>query len=318
MKVLVIGSTGVVGRQLVPRLVAEAHDVVTTSRSAPREPTLGVSVEHHRLDLLDHSAVVGLVRSVRPDTIVHLATALSGLGNNLRRFDRAFAVTNRLRTEGTASLIAAARHSGGQPRLIAQSFCGWPWQPSGGPVKSEDEPLDPDPPKPFRRTFRAIVQLERLVTAYEHGVVLRFAALYGPGTSLSTGGAQVEAVRAGRFPMFGDAKGTWSFLHVGDAASAVAAALHRGTGVYNIADDDPATVAEWLPELARIIGVPPPRRAPLWLGRLVGGEGLVRLMTNVRGSTNQKARCELAWAPRFSSWRQGFSADLRTRELSSR
>ena len=325
MKVLIVGATGVVGRQLVPQLLEAGHEVIATSHSSPAPKTAGGQVEHRRLDLLDHAAVSTLVQEVAPDAIVHLATALSGLGNNLRRFDTMFALTNQLRTAGTTNLIDASRllasSRGFQgavplagkpawPRLVVQSFCGWPWARTGGPVKSEEDALDPEPAKAFRKTLQAIVSLESQVTTdHPNGVVLRFGGLYGPGSSL-TKGPQYDAIRKGWFPLIGSGGGIWSFVHTADAASATVAALSRGQGIYNIVDDDPAPVAEWLPELARLAGGPRPRRVPTWVGWLAGGDGLVRMMTSVRGGSNAKARAELGWAPRYPSWREGFAAEF--------
>jgi len=308
MRILIVGATGVVGRQLVPRLVAAGHGVLATARTAPGTPFAGARFE--ALDLLDARAVADCVDRERPDAIIHQATALAGLGNNLRRFDAMFTMTNRLRTEGTATLVRAANALGTGPRLVVQSFCGWPSAPVGGPVKTETDPLDRRPPRAFRHTFAALRALEETVTDYPGGVVLRYGALYGPGASLSSGGAQVEALRAGKFPLIGKAGGIWSFLHVADAADAAVSALARGQGIYNIVDDDPAPVSEWLPELARMMGARPPRHLPVWLARLVGGEGLVRMMTSVRGSSNRKAKTELNWFPAHPSWRDGFAADL--------
>jgi nucleoside-diphosphate-sugar epimerase len=308
MLVLVVGASGVVGRQLVPQLLDAGHAVVATTRSSP-PPAAAGQLEHRRLDLLDAAAVTALVHEVRPDAIVHQATALRRLTNNMRRFDRLFTLTNQLRTTGTANLIDACRDVG-WPRLVVQSFCGWPWATAGGPVKSEDAPLESDPPKAFRSTMRAISELEQQVL-HDHpsGVVLRYGGLYGPDSSL-TRGPQIDAVRKGWFPLIGSGAGIWSFVHSVDAASATVAALTRGSGVYNIVDDDPAPVSEWLPEMARLAGGPPPRRVPAWVGWLVGGDGLVRMMTQVRGASNAKAKAELDWVPRYPSWRQGFAAEF--------
>lgn len=308
MKILLIGASGVVGRQLVPQLLAAGHEVVATTRSAPA-PTAAPGLTHRPLDLLDRDAVHALVAAARPHAIVHPATALSRLGNNLRRFDQMFTLTNQLRTTGTAHLVEAARDTG-WPRLLAQSFCGWPWAPTGDPVKSEGDPIEPNPPRSFRRTLRSIVDLERQVLEdHPDGVVLRYGGLYGPGSSL-TQGPQVDALRRGWFPLVGSGAGIWSFVHSADAASATVAALTRGQGVYNIVDDDPAPVAEWLPELARLAGGPAPRRLPAWVGRVVGGDGLVRMMTQARGSANAKARAELDWVPRYPSWSEGFATEF--------
>jgi len=308
MLVLVVGASGVVGQQLVPQLLHAGHSVVATTRSSRALPP-AERLEHRRLDLLDRDAVTALVHEIRPDAIVHQATALRRLGNNLRRFDQMFRVTNQLRTTGTANLIDASRDLG-WPRLLVQSYCGWPWATVGGPVKSEDDPLEPSPPKSFRATFDAIVALERQVRQdHPNGVVLRYGGLYGPDSSL-THGPQLDAVRKGLFPLVGSGAGIWSFVHSADAASATVAALTRGSGVYNVVDDDPAPVAEWLPEMARLAGGPPPRRVPAWVGWLAGGDGLVRMMTSVRGSSNAKARAELGWVPRYPSWRQGFAAEF--------
>lgn len=310
MRVLVVGATGVVGRPLVRTLVRDGHEVVASARRAPGSAATGARFEV--LDLLDRADVARVVRLVRPHAIVHQATALKALGNNLRRFDADFRTTNRLRTEGTRALIMAADELDTPPRLIVQSFCGWTWAPTGGPVKTEEDAVDPRPAPAFRQAFAALMQLEDLVARYPEGVALRYGTLYGPATSLTEGGAQIEAIRERRFPLVGPATGIWSFLHVDDAADAAAAALEAGRGIYNVVDDAPVAVAEFLPELAEMCSAPPPRHVPVWSARLAGGRGLVHMMVTARGSSNAKAKRDLGWAPGRASWRDGFAKDLRS------
>jgi nucleoside-diphosphate-sugar epimerase len=310
MKIFVAGASGAVGRRLVPLLVANGHEVVGTTTSPEKEQGLReAGAEAAVVDVLDADAVTAAVQRAEPDVIVHQATALSG-SMNLRRFDESFALTNRLRTEGTDHLLAAARSVGAR-RFVAQSFTGWPNAREGGPVKTEKDALDPDPPAAMRRTLDAIRYLEAAVTGAEglDGVALRYGGLYGPGTSLSESGIHVEAIRRRRFPIVGAGTGVWSFVHIDDAAAATVAAIERGSpGVYNIVDDDPAPASEWLPFLAAAIGAKPPRRLPAWLGRLAAGEAAVVMMTESRGSSNEKAKRDLGWQLRYPSWRQGFQA----------
>jgi nucleoside-diphosphate-sugar epimerase len=250
--------------------------------------------------------VLDAVAAARPDAIVSQLTALSGL-SDLRRFERAFALTNRLRTEGTQHLLDAARERGVE-RVVVQSYAGWPYARTGGPVKAEDDPLDPDIPKQMRSTLDAIRRQEELVTA-AGGVALRYGGFYGPGTGLTPGGEQWEMVRARKFPLVGDGGGVWSFIHIEDAASATLAALEHWTPgeIYNVVDDEPAPVREWLPALAAAIGAPPPRKVPRWVARLMGAH-LVTMMCEVRGASNTKARVELGWTPQWPTWREGFAA----------
>jgi nucleoside-diphosphate-sugar epimerase len=226
----------------------------------------------------------------------------------MRHFERAFATTNRLRTEGTDNLLAAAAATG-VSRVVVQSFAGWPYARVGGPVKSEEDPLDPTPPRQLRTTLDAIRQLESATTA-AGGVALRYGGLYGAGTGIARGGEQWEAVHARKFPLVGDGGGVWSFLQIEDAASATLAALERWTPgqIYNVCDDEPAAVHEWLPALAATIGAPPPRRLPRWVARLAAGEHVVALMCEIRGASNAKVKRELGWTPRWASWRDGFGA----------
>ena len=309
MKIFLAGATGALGTQLVPLLVSSGHAVVGTTRSPDKADALrAAGAEPVVLDVLDESAVLEAVLRVEPEVVVHQATALSSMGDNPRKFDEEFAATNRLRTEGTDHLLAAARAAGVR-RFVAQSYTGWPFAREGGPVKTEGDPLDPDPPEAFRRTLAAIRHLERTVTEAEgiEGIVLRYGGFYGPGTSLAADGAHVEAVRRRKFPVVGSGEGVWSFVHIWDAATATLAAIESGSpGIYNVVDDDPAPVSEWLPALAEAIGAPAPRHVPAWLGRLAGGEPAVVLMTQVRGASNEKAKRELGWRPRYSSWKDGF------------
>jgi nucleoside-diphosphate-sugar epimerase len=313
MKVFVAGATGAVGKRLVPLLVANGHEVVGTTRSAERAGALRkMGAEPVVVDVLDRDAVIAAVTEARPDAIVHQATALTGLGSNLRRLDRVFAPTNRLRTEGTDNLLAAARAAGVR-RFVAQSFAGWPYAREGGPVKSEEDPLDANPPKPVSATLAAIRHLESAVTGADgiEGLALRYGGFYGPGTSLAEAGQHVELIRKRRFPIVGSGAGVWSFLHIDDAATATLAAVERGApGVYNVVDDEPAPVSVFLPELAKAIGAKPPRHVPLWVGRIAAGEVGVIMMTEIRGASNAKAKRELGWRPRWASWREGFRSGL--------
>lgn len=306
MRVFVAGATGAIGRRLVPALVAAGHDVVASTRTQAKFALLSkLGAEPVLVDGLDASAVGEAVAKAEPDAIVHQMTALAG-SSDLRHFDRTFAVTNRLRTVGTDNLLAAARASG-VGRFVAQSYTGWPNERTGAAIKTEDDPLDPTPPREQRASMAAIRHLERAVTeAPLDGVVLRYGMFYGPGASDEL----IEVIRKRKLPIVGTGGGIWSMTHIDDAASATVTALEQGSGIYNIVDDDPAPVAELLPELARIAGAKPPRHVPVWVARLAAGEVGVSMLTQIRGSSNAKAKRELDWAPRWASWRDGFRNGL--------
>ncbi len=309
MRVLVAGATGVMGRQLVPRLVQAGHEVIGTTRSeAKRDLIAELGAMAVVADGLDPDHVAHAVATAEPDVIVHQLTAIGSM--NPRTFDRDFAATNRLRTEGTDHLLSAGRAAGVE-RFVAQSYAGWPYARAGGPVKAEDDPLDSVPAKQMRQTHAAIRHLESAVTGatWTEGIVLRYGGFYGPGTSLGPGGEQFEMVRKRQFPVIGDGGGVWSFVHVADAAEATVAAIEKGRrGIYNVVDDEPAPVREWLPRLAEVIGAKRPLHVPRVVGRLATGEAGVALMTEIRGASNEKAKRELGWSPRHRSWREGFAA----------
>jgi nucleoside-diphosphate-sugar epimerase len=309
MRVFVAGATGAIGKQLVPRLVAAGHEVHGMTRSEPKQAMLyELGAVPVVADALDPDQVAEAVGRARPDVIVHQLTAIGSL--DPRHFDRDFALTNRLRTEGTDHLLSAGQAVGVR-RFVAQSYGAWPYERTGGPVKSEEDPLDPEPAREMRETMAAIRHLEQAVLGarWTQGIVLRYGAFYGPGTSGAPGGQQFELVRKRRFPLVGDGGGVWSFIHIADAAEATVAAIERGhRGVYNVVDDDPAPVAEWLPALAQTLGAKRPLRVPRLVGRLFAGEAGVVMMTELRGASNAKAKRELGWRPAHPSWRQGFAA----------
>ena len=302
MRVLVAGASGAIGTRLVPQLIDAGHEVIGTHSSpASAELVRTIGAKPAMLDLLDTRAVRKVVLENEPEAIVHEATALANAKWG-RNFDKAFAGTNELRTKGTDALLAAAREAGVR-RFVAQSFASYRYVREGGPVKTEDDPLDPTPPANARASFAAMAYLDRTVTD-AGGIALRYGGFYGaPDDGL------VEPVRKRQYPLVGAGGGVSSFIQLDDAAAATVLALEQdGPAIYNIVDDEPAPVREWLPVLARVLGAKPPRRFPVWLARLVAGEAVVVMSTDARGASNEKAKRELGWTLRYPSWRQGFPA----------
>lgn len=307
MRVLVVGATGAIGRQLVPQLVGAGHRVIGTTRSPAKADGLRADgADPVVLDVLDGAAVGEAVAKAEPEVIVYEATSIPPV-INVRKFEQTFGATNKLRTIGLDHLLAAASAQGVR-RFIAQSYAGWPNARAGGPVKTEDDPLDPQPPAAQRESLDAIRHLESAVTAAQlEGFALRYGSLYGPGSSDQF----VQLMRKRRVPIIGDGGGVWSFLHVTDAAAATVAAVQAGSpGIYNIVDDDPARVAQWLPVVAKAVGAKPPWHVPAWLGRLAAGEAGLSMMTQIRGCSNAKAKGALGWQPIWPSWRDGFAHGL--------
>ena len=317
MKVFVAGATGALGGRLVPILVASGHDVVGMTRSPAKADRLrDLGAQPAVADGLDRGAVIEAVKRAEPEVIIHQMTALGSV-KNIKHFDQEFAVTNRLRTTGLDYLLEGARTVGAR-RLIAQSYGGWPHERTGGPVKTEEDPLDPTPPKEMSRSLEAIRYLESTVTGDDQveGIALRYGGFYGPGTLDGAGGSMVDQVRKRRMPIVGNGEGIWSFVHVDDAATATMLAINRGApGVYNVVDDEPAPARDWLPEMAAAVGAKPPRHVPTWVGRLAAGEVGVSMFTKIRGISNEKAKRELGWRLIYPSWRQGFRAWLGQRDL---
>jgi 2-alkyl-3-oxoalkanoate reductase len=307
VRVLVVGASGAIGTRLVPQLIERGHEVIGTCRAPANAGRLrALGAEPVTLDLLDAPAARRAVLETAPDAIVHQATALADarFGRNL---DRSFARTNRLRTEGTDTLLAAAREAG-VPRFVAQSFASYRYAREGGPVKTENDPLDPAPAAGTRETNAAMRHLDEAVTG-AGGIALRYGGFYGAAND-----GLITPVRKRQFPIIGDGRGVSSFIHLDDAAAATVLALeHDGADLYNIVDDEPAPLREWLPVLADALGAKPPRRIPGWVARLIMGEGLV-MMTESRGASNARAKQELGWTLRYPSWRQGFTAAYRRPE----
>lgn len=307
MKIFVAGATGALGRQLVPKLAERGHEVTGMTRTESKRALLEeLGATAVVADALDADAVGEAVARAEPEVVVHQLTAIGKF--EPRNVDGAFAETNRLRTEGTDILLAAAKAARAR-RFVAQSNAMVPYERVGGPVKTEEDPLMDDPPASFARSLLAIKHVERAVTSADgiEGVVLRYGGFYGPGTSLARGGEQFEAIRERKIPVVGDGGGIWSFIEIGDAADATVAAIERGSpGIFNVVDDDPAPVSTWVPAAAEALGAKPPRRFPRWLARILAGEVMTGMMTEMRGASNEKAKRELGWRPAHPSWRQGF------------
>jgi nucleoside-diphosphate-sugar epimerase len=312
MRVFVAGASGAIGTRLVPKLIAGGHEVTGTFTSSPEkaERLRGLGAEAVALDLLDAAAVRGAVLAAKPDAIIHQATALTG--GFSRKLDKTFAQTNRLRTEGTDALLAAAREAG-VSLFVAQSFAPYRYAREGGMIKTEDDPLIAAPAKGTEQTFAAMAYLDEAVTG-AGGIALRYGGFYG-----DTGNPLLKPVRRRMFPIIGNGEGVMSYIHLDDAATATVAALEHGqAGIYNIVDDDPAPLREWLPALASVLGAKPPRHMPAWLARLVAGEDAVNMGTECRGASNAKAKRELGWTLRYPSWRQGFAAAYGSAPVQSR
>ena len=303
MRVFVAGASGAIGRRLVPQLIGAGHQVIGTHNSPSSAELLRkLGARPVQLDLLDAAAVRKAVLESEAEAIVHEATALADL-KFARNMDKVTARTSGLRTKGTDALLAAARDAGVH-RFVAQSVATFSrYAREGGPVKTEDDPLDPTPPKHFDRSAAALEHLEQAVTGFG-GIALRYGAFYGADND-----GAVEPVLKRQFPIVGDGGGVWSWIHLDDAAAATVLALnHDGPAIYNIVDDDPAPVREWLPVLAEALGAKSPRHVPTWLARILAGEAVTMMSTEARGASNVKAKRELGWTPRFPTWRTGFPA----------
>ena len=312
MRVFVAGASGALGSRLVPQLIDAGHEVIGTHHSPSRAAlvwTLGAKPV--MLDLLDAGAVRSAVLESEPDVIVHQVTALANMTFG-RNFDKVFAQTNALRTKGTDALLAVAREAGVR-RFVAQSFASYRYARQGGPIKTEDDPLDPNPPRNTEEGAGAMTYLEEAVTDFG-GIVLRYGGFYGAAND-----GLIEPVRKRQFPIVGDGGGMFSWIHLDDAAAATVLAVeHDGPAIYNIVDDEPAPVREWLPVLAKALDAKPPRRVPTWFARLVAGEAAVVLGTEARGASNASAKRELGWTPRYPSWRKGFPATYSAIRLADR
>jgi nucleoside-diphosphate-sugar epimerase len=309
MKIFLAGATGVIGKRLVPLLIRHGHQVVAMTRSSEKAEGLRAAGAEPVVvaDALDRAAVMAAVQAARPEAVIHQMTALSRTPD-FRHFDQEFAASNRLRSEGGAYLLEAARAAGAR-RFIAQSYTGWPNPREGSRIKTEEDGFDPHPTANSVQTLAAIQQLETMVRDARdiEAFALRYGSFYGPGTAIAADGELVDMVRQHKLPVIGDGGGIWSFIHIDDVAEATRLALDRGEpGVYNVVDDEPAEVSVWLPELAKIIGAKPPMHVPAFMAKMLIGETGVSMMTQIRGSSNAKAKRQFAWQPAYATWREGF------------
>jgi 2-alkyl-3-oxoalkanoate reductase len=309
MRVFVAGASGAIGGPLVRQLVAVGHEVTGMTRREERaEEIRAAGAEAVVCDVFDAPALESAVRAASPEVVLHMLTAIP------QRFDwkaDPLAATNRLRTEGTRNLLAAARTAGAR-RVVAESVA-FLYAPRGDWVKDEDAELFLGAPDPFGGAVEALADLESQVREADglEGVVLRFGNFYGPGTSFAADGSQADEARRRRLPVVGKGTGTFSFIHVEDAAAATVVAVERGApGTYNVVDDEPAPMREWVPVYAEAVGAKPPRRVPVWLAGLIAGRGVARNAVELRGASNAKAKRELGWQPSYASWRQGFREAL--------
>jgi nucleoside-diphosphate-sugar epimerase len=309
MKVFVAGASGAIGRPLLPRLIAAGHQVTGMTRSEERAEAIRASgAEAAVCDVYDAEALAGAVAAAEPEVVVHLLTALPQRFNPKENY---LAETNRIRTEGTRNLVAAAQAAGAR-RLVAESVA-FLYAPEGDWVKDEDAKLNTDAPGHFGEGMRALADLEAQTLWADgvEGTVLRYGWLYGSGTHFDREGSQAEDARRRRLPLVGRAEGTFSFIHVEDAAAATVAAVEsQNTGIYNVVDDEPAPMSEWLPVYAELVGAPKPRRVPVWLARLLAGSAAVSGATQMRGASNAKIKGRIGWEPAHPSWRQGFREAL--------
>ena len=312
MKILLAGASGAIGQHLIPLLIAQQHEVYGAFRNpAHTDRVKSLGATPILFDALDAAAVQKAFAETKPQAVIHQLTAIPAR-IDLRHFDRDFALTNQLRTEGTRNLTTSAVNAGVE-KFIAQSFAGWPYTPKGIRLKTEEDELDPNPPEQLKTTLDAIRILENIVLREPKftGIVLRYGPLYGPHSSIALDGTLVDDIRHHKVPLIGQGTGVWSFLHLHDAATATVAALNRGQhGIYNIVDDDPALVSDWLPYLAECVGAKPPTHVPNMVAKLMVGDHAIALMNDIRGVSNEKAKRELNWTPKYPSWRQGFREGL--------